>query len=187
MKKKAGVLFMIFVAIFIFSGVTIAGQGNGERLVLNLKGSGDMYESTVPDIDGDGYDDSAICFDTDLINMRNLQVVGTATDCLSNITPMGDGLALVGTTYFHLPQGTLITRGNTTVQPALHPTVTPSGQPVTHITGAADDGNGIIGGTGSFMNSVGTVRLSGMVDMTNFDGNVGEPIVFDCLFVIEFN
>ncbi|MDR4516423.1 MAG: hypothetical protein MRK00_03395 [Nitrosomonas sp.] len=100
---------------------------------------------------------------------------------------MGDGLALVGTTYFHLPQGTLITRGNTTVQPALQPIVTPSGQPITHITGAANDGNGVIGGTGSFKNSVGSVRLSGMVDMTNFGGNAGNPIVFDCLFVIDLN
>ncbi|MDR4516424.1 MAG: hypothetical protein MRK00_03400 [Nitrosomonas sp.] len=54
MDKKTSVLFMIPVAIFLFSGAAVAGKGGGERLALNLKGSGDMYESTVPDIDGDG-------------------------------------------------------------------------------------------------------------------------------------
>ena len=41
------------------------------------------YEETVPDIDGDGID-TAICFDVELINQSNKQVVGTATDCLSD-------------------------------------------------------------------------------------------------------
>ena len=78
-----------------------------------------MYESTVPDIDGDEVDDDAICFDVNLVDMKNNHVIGTATDCLSNITPTGTGLSLVGTSFFHMPQGTIITRGKTTVQPIL--------------------------------------------------------------------
>ncbi len=146
-----------------------------------------MYESTVPDIDGDFMDDPAICFDTELVNMKNRQVIGTATDCLSNITPVGSGLALIGTTYFHLPQGTLIVRGKTTVQPVTQETVTPDGQTITHITGASSGQNAIIGGTGRFADSTGTVRLSGMVDMTEFAGNVDDPIVFDCLFIVDLD
>ncbi|WP_245709947.1 hypothetical protein [Ferrimonas sediminum] len=144
-----------------------------------------MYESTVPDIDGDGHDDAAICFDVELHDAKNRRQVGTATDCLSNVTPVGTGIALTGTTYFHLPQGTLVTRGNTTVQPVLHNTMTPSGQTVTHITGASGTGNAILWGSNRFDGAMGTVRLSGMVDMTNFAGNPGDPIAFDCLFVID--
>ena len=62
-----------------------------------------MYVDMVPDIDGDGNDDAAFCFDVDLIDLKNNKVIGTATDCLSNITPVGDGVSAVGTTYFHLP------------------------------------------------------------------------------------
>ena len=126
-------------------------------------------------------------FDVDLVNMKNQKVVGTATDCLSDITPTGTGLALVGTTYFNFRQGTLITRGNTTVQPVNHSTVTPYGQTITHVTGASVVGNSVIGGTGRFKNRTGTVRLSGMVDMTHFGGNVGEPISFDCLFIVDLD
>ena len=148
-------------------------SGNaGKHLVLNLVGTGSMYENMVPDIDGDGQDDLAMCF---------------GTDCLAMVTPTATGVALVGTTYFHLPGGTLITRGKTSVQPVFHPTVTPRGQVITHITGASSDENAIVGGTGRFAHARGTARLSGMVSMANFSGSVGDPISFDCLFVVALD
>ena len=163
--------------------------GGGKRLILNLVGAGPMYESMVPDIDGDFMDDPAICFDVDIgvINGKNRQVIGTATDCLSNVTPTGTGLALIGTTYFHLPQGTLITRGSTTVQPVLQPTVTTAGHVITHVTSAAATGNSIIDGTERFAGASGSVRLGGLVDLTNFGGVVGDPIFFDCLFIVDLD
>jgi len=160
-------------------------NGGGNHYVFNLVGTGDMYQSFVEDINGDGVDDPAICFDVDLVNAKNQQHVGTATDCLSNITPVGTGLALVGTTFFHLPQGDLVVRGNTSVQPVLQTTVTPAGQTMTHITGAAGTGNAVIDGTDRFAGATGTARLSGMVDLSGFNGNVGDPISFDCLFVVD--
>lgn len=162
-------------------------RGAGNHYVLNLIGTGAMYEDLVPDIDGDGVDDPAICFDVELINQMNKQVVGTATDCLSDLTPIGTGVALVGTSYFHMPQGTLITRGLTSVQPVLQPTVTTWGQNITHITGASGTGNAIIGGTKRFAGATGTVRLSGMVDLSEFGGNIEDPMTFDCLFVIDLD
>ena len=182
---------VITIAMVICIGMTTTSfakeQGGGKHFVFNLVGSGDMYESTVPDIDGDNEDDPAICFDVDLVNMKNQQIIGTATDCLSNITPVGTGLALVGTSIFNLPSGSLMTRGKTTVQPALQEIVTPDGQMITHITGASGTGNAILGGTGRFKNATGTARLSGMVDLSNFFGNVGDPMAFDCLFVIDLD
>jgi len=171
----------------MYSGLSFSGQGQGERMVLNLKGTGTMYLGMVPDIDGDGNENEAFCFDVDLIDLRNQKVIGTATDCLANITPAGDGVAVVGTTYFHLPQGTLISRGLTTAQPVAHPTTTPSGQTITHITGASSTENAILGGTHGFSQSTGTVRLSGMVDMSGFMGSPGDPVSFDCIFVINLN
>lgn len=180
---------LVISVCFLAPAAQAQGVGGGKRLILNLLGAGPMYESTVPDIDGDNIDDPAICFDVEIgvVNGQNRQVIGTGTDCLSNITPIGTGLALVGTTYFNLPQGTLITRGNTTVQPVLQPTVTTSGHPITHATAAAGTGNAVIGGTGRFARATGTSRLGGLVDLSGFGGSVGDPIFFDCLFIVDLD
>lgn len=163
-------------------------NGGGKNYVLNLTGTGYAYESTVPDIDGDGNDDAATCFDVNLINAKNQQYIGTATDCLSGITGIGDGLALTGTTYFRMPQGTLVVRGNTTVQPVVQATTTPSGQEITHITGASASENAVIHGTGLFAGAIGTARLSGMVNLSDFAGpGTTTPISFDCLFAVSLD
>lgn len=181
-------MFCIFICLCFSFSSNAEGKAGGKILVLNLVGSGDMYPDKVPDIDGDEEDDDAICFDVDLVNATNGQVIGTATDCLSEVSDGANGgVALVGTSFFYMHQGMLITRGKTTVQPTNHDIVTPSGQMITHITGAAGSDNAILDGTGRFAGRTGTVRLSGMVDMSNFAGNEGDPIAFDCLFVITLD
>jgi hypothetical protein len=151
----------------------------GKADVLRLLGTGEAYAGTVPDIDGDGVDDPATCFDVDLYDASGKKI-GTATDCLSEITPVGDGLALIGTTIFRLPNGTFVSRGYTTVQPVTTSVPTPA----THITGAIpmDGSNGVLSGTGAYASFAAQVRLSGAVNMSqlNSDG----LIAFDCLFAI---
>jgi hypothetical protein len=140
----------------------VAKSGNvglpGRGAVLRLLGTGVAYEAVVPDIDGDEQDDEAVCFDIDLLDAKG-RIIGTASDCLSNITEVGDGLALVGTTIFRLPNGTFTSRGNTTVQPI----TTNAPTPVTHTTGAVpmDGDNGVIAGTGAYRNFRAQVRLGG--------------------------
>ena len=155
--------------------VGLPGRGG----TLRLKGVGHAYDGMVPDIDGDGVDDPALCFDVDLYDSAGLKI-GTATDCLSNITEAGGGLALVGTTIFNLPNGTFVTRGNTTVQPL----TTSVASPATHITGAIpeDGSNGVLHGTGAFEGFEAQVRLSGAVNMSNLGDGI---IVFDCLFTVS--
>ncbi len=151
----------------------------GRGATLRLKGVGHAYDGMVPDIDGDGMDDPAMCFDVDLYDSAGRKI-GTATDCLSNITPVGDGLSIVGTTIFNLPNGTFMSRGNTTVQPL----TTGDASPATHITGAIpmDGANGVLQGTGAYRDFTAQVRLSGAVNMSDVDNGV---IVFDCLFMIS--
>lgn len=95
-------------------------QELGPRIAVALVGTGEAYESTTPDIDGDGEADQATCFDVDLVDVSTGNVIGDAVDCLSNITPDGDGRQVVGTTTFNIPQGQLVARGLTTAQPLLH-------------------------------------------------------------------
>ena len=164
-------------------GVALAASGNsglpGRATVLRLRGTGTAYAGTVADIDGDGGDDDATCFDIDLYDASGRKI-GTATDCLSNIQGVGDGMALVGTTTFNLPNGSFTTRGHTSVQP-----VTTGGPtPATHVTGAIpmDGDNGVISGTGVYEGFRAQVRLSGAVNLSRLDSD-GE-ITFDCLFAM---
>lgn len=163
----------------------------GRSMVYQLKGTaiGEMREI---DTDGDGIaDTTANCFDVGLFDPRTGKQIGTATDCLSDVSvviddepgnqPFGLNIALTGTTFFNLPGGTLVAQGLTTVRPVLQPTER-DGRVFTHITGANGE-DGIRYGTGMFQNFGGTARLSGIIDLARF-GTMGE-ITFDCLFVVD--
>ena len=189
MKIKSIVFTAIIVCLIIPFNASAHQKSAGKHLILNLIGTGMAEEKMVPDTDGDGEDEDALCFNVNLVDANNNNVIGTATDCLSNIeVGTNGGLELIGTTTFYLPGGTLTTRGETTVQPVNHPiTTAPHGQVITHITGAAGDGNAVIAGTGRFAGATGTVRLSGMVNLNDLDSmGVGE-ITFDCLFNINLD
>ncbi|MGB4068983.1 MAG: hypothetical protein WBK08_13215 [Nitrospira sp.] len=161
----------------------------GKHMVLNLVGTATAYDRTVPDIDGDGKDEPAKCFDVNLVDVHTTKVIGVSTDCFAQVTPKDLGLAMVTTTYFNFPSGTFIVRLNTSGQLLLHlqPTVTPSGVTMTHMSGAASKENPIIGGTGRFARETGTARLSGLLNMERFSMEKGGPVTFDCLFVIDLD
>ena len=124
----------------------------------------------------------ATCFDMDLVDAKTGNVIGIGSDCLSGITPSitDNGLMMTATTFFYFPGGTLISRGQVTVQPVLT-----GSTDYTHITGAvpSPSDNSVIYGDGKFQNAAGSVRLAGAVNMSalNSDG----LIIFDCVFVID--
>lgn len=186
--SKSVIGFIVCVGIVMLGLAPAHAQGNGKRLILNLVGEGTSVAMNVPDLDNPGSTTMAFCYEVPLFNAKNKQLVGTATDCLSNFT-FPSGVALVGTTTFKLPQGNIVTQGRTTVQEAVTtplPTTT-EGEPITHITGASAAGNSIIGGTKKYKNATGTVRLSGLVNLLNFGMAIGDKIFFDCLFVIDLD
>lgn len=186
MKTRIATLLTLSLTLCLSSKLIAGDSGGGKHFVLNLVGTGYQYTSTVPDPEGGEMD--ALCFDLALVNLQNRQIIGSASDCLSEISAAESGtVALTGTSYFHLPQGTLITQGKTTVAAVEQTTVTPYGAEITHITGASGSGNAIVGGTRRFANSTGTARLSGMVNLADFTGVDGDPITFDCIFVVDLD
>jgi hypothetical protein len=175
--KKMSIYVLIIASLFATSWVNAAGIGN--NIVVRLVGTGQGY---------DGYDLfdefnlpqlGATCFDLDLVDAKTGKVIGQASDCLSGITPSGDGLMLTGTTFFFFPGGTLVAEGLTTVQPVLH-----GSADFTHITGAipSPSGNGVVYGDGKFKNAYGPVRLSGAVNLDDLGAGM---ITFDCVFIID--
>lgn len=190
MKTKSIAVIIISLCLGLSGNVFAKnqGKGNGKHFVFNVVGESlPSFEATVPDPDNVGGTIDALCYEVDLVNMVTQKSIGTATDCLSDITPTGGGVALIGTTFFNLNSGTLVTQGRTTVQGAVTPITTPNGQLITHITGASGTGNAIIEGSGRFANATGTARLSGMVNLLNFSNSEGDTVAFDCLFVIDLD
>jgi hypothetical protein len=169
----------LFALALVVTSAHAANRG-GQVLTLNLKGTGTAYLAEIPVIDGTGTT-TGTCFDVGLFDMSTGLQVGTATDCLADLVDEMGGTRLIGTTYFKFTGGaTIVTRGKTTVMPVLH------GSPgFTHVTGAGADGNGILSGTNQYANASGSVRLSGLVNLSKLasDGQ----ITFDCIFVMNLD
>jgi len=182
LTSSAIVIFVISLGIIMTPAM--ANPSADPNIVVRLVGTAIGEDRIVPDIDGDGIDDQALCFDINLEDIKTGKIIGTATDCLSNVVEVGDGLSLVGTTTFDFNDGNqLVSRGITTVQP-----VTAGSQSVTHITGSISDvnENNILSGTGKYNDVSGQVRLSGAVNMEPQDDGTLQ-IAFDCLFVISLD
>lgn len=178
--RKLSILNSLLLLATVISIQTVAAKNT---IVVALRGTdtGEMRTSPVP-----GETKELLCFDVDLIDLKTGKVIGTGSDCLE-VLGMDEcgGLRVIGTTVFNLPQGILISRGLTTVQPTTHGSV---GR--THITGSIPEAgdNSILHGTRKFQEASGPVRLSGAVTMQPDVPSAGDlTISFDCLFVIELD
>ena len=179
LKKTS--IFVLALICLASSGWVSAGGGK-KNTVVRLVGTGEMYNGdslfSVFGLTPLGAD----CYNLDLVDAKKGKIIGTAIDCLSDITPSGsdDGLMLTGTTFFFFKNGTLVSQGLTTVQPVLH-----GSTGFTHITGAipSPGENSVVYGDGKFKKAYGPVRLSGAVNLSDLatDG----LITFDCVFIID--
>ena len=162
----------------LYLGSVASAAGLNNNIAVRLVGTGNMYIGDTLFEKFNQAPEGALCYDVDLVDVKSGDVIGSATDCLTDISPVGDGVALTGTTFFFFPGGTVVTRGLTTVQPTTH-----GSAGFTHITGAIPQAgdNNVVYGDGKFKNASGPVRLSGAVDLTNFP----EQAIFDCVFILD--
>jgi hypothetical protein len=195
MKNSWPISLALFVALFVFASVDAHAKKNHKKhkrdddkhFVFNLVGLASAEPGMVPDPEGEKGDMmEADCFTVDLVDLKSEKIIGTAVDCLSKVEDLynnGELIRLIGTTTFHLKKGSFTTQGYTTVAKAQFLTVSPSVGDITHITGAAGDGNAIISGTKKYKKAKGTSRLSGLVNLADL-ADLGE-ITFDCIFVVD--
>jgi hypothetical protein len=178
MKKLHRFTFCTFVMAVIIIGNTAYAAGLGTNIAVRLVGTGDVFNGDTLFTEFGLTPDGALCYDLDLVDVKTGDVIGSAADCLTNLNPIGTGVALTGTTFFFFPGGTVVSRGLTTVQPALHGSLD-----FTHITGAIPQpgDNNVVYGDRKFKNASGPVRLSGAVNLTNFPNQA----TFDCVFVLD--
>jgi len=165
-------------ATFIFAGSIAHAAGTGSNIGVRLIGTDTAYPSD--DIfDAFGVQGpSSYCWDFVLEDITTGNVIGEVTDCGDDIEELG--FEVIGTTFFHLPGGTVGTQVLTTVQPVTHGSFDH-----THITGAIPqpDDNNVIYGDGRFANAEGTARLSGAGNFSQFL-DTGE-LSADCVFVLD--
>ncbi len=160
---------------------TAAAKGADPTLVVALRGTDNGFLMDIPETPGGAT--QGLCYDLAMVDVKTGKVIGNALDCLADIgAGEKSGVILTGTTFFNFPGGQLVSRGRTTVQELNEPATI-----FTHITGAipAPGSNQVLSGTRRFKKASGTVRLSGTVDLTNFTGQDGDPITFDCIFEIN--
>jgi hypothetical protein len=172
------IVWLVVVAGLLAS--PLAAQDN-QPLIVQLKGKTIGTTRTIPTVAETGTTQGN-CFDMDLVNVLDNRVIGTATRCLTDVHTVDGGMVLTATTFFHLPQGTIVSRQRTAVQPI------PDGAAgVTHITGAipAPQTNNILteAGTGKFAGVPGSVRFAGAMDLSNFKDR--NEIAFDDIAIIR--
>jgi hypothetical protein len=162
----------------VFLGSTAFAAGLGTNITVRLVGTAEYYDGDTL-FEKFGLEPAgALCYDVDLVDAKSGKVIGMASDCLTDINGVGEGVALTGTTFFYFPGGTVVSRGLTSVQPTTHGSLD-----VTHITGAIPQmgDNSVVYGDGKFKNASGTVRLSGAVNLSKFP----EEATFDCIFILD--
>ena len=186
---RTNVFLVILVTLLSASGANAGGFGKNIVVVLGGTGKADpsgehFYQLGL----GDELAElgGAICFDIDLIDAKTGNVIGSGADCLSLVTPSttDNGMSLTATTFFYFPGGNLVSQGQVTVQPIL---TNPDGIPpqFTHVTGAAPlpGTTNVIYGDRKFRKAAGSVRLSGLVNLSLLESD--GIIDFDCVFIID--
>ena len=187
MKKT--IIIMFTLALFTFA--TSPLMAHAKTIVVQLKGKAEGFIRNVPSPDRGQIE--ALCFKVPMFDVPTGLQLGTALDCLSDVKPNEDDpprVALIDTTIFRFPRnGRLVSYGHVAIEPINNPNEAAPAS--THITGSVPlpETKNIItrAGTKRFHGRTGSVRLSGAVNMSEFNLNPGEPIVFNCLFVIQLD
>lgn len=174
----------------LFSSSTANAHGGASApIMLKVEGVGRMHPDTVQSSVNPRVSVPAMCFDVDLLDMSTGNLIGTATDCMSEMVPnVGDsGFLAIATTTFTTPDGSATVQGAVSVQPLQDSSLFLSdlGQEYTHMSGAIGSGNAIIASTGAFAGLQGTSRLSGLLNMGLFEAVEGDPVLFNCLFELH--
>ena len=183
MKKKNLTGIALATLLVASTAPALSDTSADPRLVVILEGLHlQGYASTVADIDGDGIEDDAFCFDGLLTHAQTNKVIGTGQECLS-VTAEGLNIA---TTTLNFPSGSLTARGKISVWPvqwdsSTNPDIDPN---VGLVTGyfPAPDANNIIAGSGRFAGATGRMRLSGAA-LDYGDGTAN----LNCIFIIDLD
>ena len=183
------------IVCLVFGGMMNSAVVSAENLVLQFFGTGaanvltDEAEDRVWDlVDANNIDLSEFnCFEVEIRNPNTGNNIGIGVDCLriDDIEENADYIELSAHSFFLMSgNNSFVSSGTTTVR-AFRPGVGQGdrgdGQgPISHMTGSLPDDNNVAGGTGRFANVPGMVRLSGAVDLSDFDN---DNIFFNCIFI----
>ena len=144
------------------------------NIVVTLRGTG-IPADTPRDVDS-----NALCFETELFDTNTDRLIGDGLDCLIILDAGAAGMSVDRTTVFNFPEGRMVARGLTTVVPIFGD----ASPEYTHVVGDVNPNTlNVISGTKRFEDRTGNVRLSGIVNLSDFPNF----IEFNCIFVIDLD
>jgi len=108
MKHWRKLSFCTFVLALIIMGNTAYAAGLGTNIAVRLVGTGDLFIGDELFDEFDLTPVGALCYEIPLVDIKTGNVIGSAADCLSDINPDGDGVALTGTPFYMVPLISLI-------------------------------------------------------------------------------
>jgi hypothetical protein len=193
MKQILSIAAVVIVAGILGTSTVLpyvdADRDRNKTMALRFIGDGKflpieerpILEGLDPEIQDVILDPDTLCYEVPLERLGNGKIIGTGLDCLSDIQADEEtgAITLTDVTVFNIKKKVLVSVSDVTI----HPNLTDDTENVTHITGSFPDEDNIVYGTKKFDDASGSVRLSGGVNMNEFP----EKIVFDCIFVINFN
>jgi len=172
------IIWLVIVSGLLAGPVDAQDQ---QILIFQLQGKAVGTTRPIPQVPETGTTQGN-CFDVDILGLGDNTAVGTATRCLTDIRTVDSGMALTATTFFRFPNGMLVSRQRTTVQPMIDRTAE-----MTHITGAlpAPLATNVLAevGTGKFAGVPGSVRIVGAMNLSNFKDK--NEIAFDDIAIIR--
>lgn len=177
---STNISIVILVTLLLASGASASGKGKNIVVLLAGEGLADGSGNQFTQL-GLVVPVGVLCFDIDLVDARTGRVLGSGSDCLSDITQSDNGgMQLTATSFFYFHGGTLVSQGLVSVQPKFHGL-----EEYTHVVGAAPapSENNVIYGDGKFRHAEGSVRLSGLVNLSRLGTEF--IIDFDCVFIID--
>jgi len=187
MRKKHFALFALINMTFLPLASASSDYAVDKELVLNAKGSATAYLCDIPPTAQGSR--QALCFDIPLYNMKTGGYIGTMTEAVADAIPdTGGGMQVTVTSTFRFSewpsQPSLTTRVLGNAQPFLG-----GSESMTHLTGyyPSPGTNNIIAGSKRFRHASGSARESGAANLSYFQGQPGDQITFDLIWVIKLD
>jgi len=168
-----GIILLVAASIGTQALAGWHGKSRGHTLTVRLLGDAKMISldrAKWPAVLRERLPSDAVCFKAPMYDASGTFRRGKAINCLSDRIDIGDAITVTNTVFFKMPGGVVVSKSRITAQPVVTPWVVGGVfGGMSHIVGGLPEAANTIKTTRRFKRWKGRVRVSGFVDLTEFD------------------